>query len=149
MVETMTVTKDVSPRSCPIAASLETLGERWMLLAIRELAYGVHRFEQIVQNTGASRDKLADRLRKLEQAGVVERRQYNERPPRFEYHLTAAGKELAPVLLGLAVWGAKWVWDSPEESIVHDSCGHPLVVDQTCRHCGGPVSRENITIPGA
>jgi DNA-binding HxlR family transcriptional regulator len=146
VVETTAVEKKTTPRDCPIAASLEVLGERWTLLAIRELNYGVHRFEQIVQNTGASRDKLADRLRKLERAGIIERRQYNERPARFEYHLTPAGAELAPVLLGLAMWGTKWVWGLPEESVVHD-CGHALSVDHVCRHCGGPVTRHNVTLP--
>ena len=72
------------PRACPIAASLQVLGERWTLLAIRELNYGVHRFEAIVRNTGATRDLLALRLRKLESAGIIEKRQYSEHPVRFE-----------------------------------------------------------------
>ena len=88
------------PRACPVAASLQLLGERWTLLAIRELTYGVHRFDQIAHFTGASRDILTDRLRGLEEAGVVERRQYSERPPRFEYHLTPAGEELRPGAAG-------------------------------------------------
>jgi DNA-binding HxlR family transcriptional regulator len=93
---------------CPVASALELLGERWTLLAVRELNYGVHRFDQIAAYTGATRDILADRLRKLEQAGVVERTLYNEHPPRYEYHLTEAGKDLTPVLSSLADWGRKW-----------------------------------------
>ncbi|MFF1823525.1 winged helix-turn-helix transcriptional regulator [Kribbella sp. NPDC058245] len=138
----------VAPRACPVAASLEVLGERWTLLAIRELSYGVHRFDQIVRNTGASRDKLADRLRKLAAAGVIERRQYSERPPRFEYHLTAAGEELRPVLLGLALWGDKWVFHDGESAATH-SCGHGVEIDYRCRHCGEAVSRENIDLVGS
>jgi DNA-binding HxlR family transcriptional regulator len=125
-------------RPCPIAASLEILGERWSLLAIREMNYGVHRFEQITNRTGASRDILADRLRKLESAGVVERRQYSAHPPRFEYHLTRAGKELRPVLLALTQWGSKWAQDPPTATTEHE-CGHRLEVDQVCRHCGEPI----------
>src|SRR5579862_9793450 len=80
-----------APRPCPIAATLGIIGERWTLLAIRELAYGVHRFDQIAAYTGASRDVLAERLRKLEEFQIVERRRYSERPPRYEYHLTDKG----------------------------------------------------------
>ena len=98
-----------SPRACPITSSLRILGERGTLLAIREINYGVHRFQQIARLTGLSPDVLVDRLRKLESAGVIERRQYSERPPRYEYHLTAdAGQELRPVLRALAEWGTKW-----------------------------------------
>jgi DNA-binding HxlR family transcriptional regulator len=97
------------PRVCPISDALSIVGERWTLLVVREVSYGVHRFEQIVEQTGASRDILADRLRKLEMAGIIERRAYSEHPPRAEYHLTAdAGVELFPVLLSLAQWGRKW-----------------------------------------
>lgn len=77
-------------RPCSVAAALDILGERWSLLAIREIGYGVHRFARIAAYTGASRDMLADRLRKLESAGIIERRRYSEHPPRFEYHLTEA-----------------------------------------------------------
>jgi DNA-binding HxlR family transcriptional regulator len=129
----------LSPRSCPAAAALRILGERWSLLAIREMTYGVHRFEQIAGYTGASRDILTDRLRKLEGAGVVERRQYSEHPPRFEYHLTAAGEELRPVVLMLGEWGSKWAQD-PQTSIVHHECGAQLEMDHVCRHCGETVT---------
>jgi DNA-binding HxlR family transcriptional regulator len=139
-----TVMRDspVAPRPCPVAASLELLGERWSLLAIREMSYGVHRFDQIAGYTGASRDILADRLRKLEAAGIIERRQYSEHPPRFEYHLTTAGRELRPVLLTLAEWGARWAQDTPTATFAHE-CGHQLDIDQVCHHCGEPVTRES------
>jgi DNA-binding HxlR family transcriptional regulator len=135
----------VAQRPCSVAAALQVLGERWTLLAVREMGYGVHRFEQITGYTGASRDILADRLRKLEQAGVVERRQYSEHPPRYEYHLTTAGQELRPVLLALSQWGDKWVRDRPSAGFAHE-CGHRLEVDQICHHCGEPVTRESLHI---
>ena len=130
------------PRACPMAAALQLLGERWTLLAVRELNYGVHRFDQIARYTGASRDILADRLRKLEEAGVIERRQYSEHPPRFEYHLAAAGKELRPVLLSLAEWGSRWTQEPPTATVAHD-CGHRLEIDQVCHHCGEPVTHSS------
>lgn len=130
-------------RPCSLAGALEVLGERWSLLALREIDYGVHRFARIAGYTGASRDILADRLRKLEAAGVIERRQYSEHPPRHEYHFTEAGRELFPVMLALSQWGDKWAVDAPALSRRH-SCGEPLVVDLVCHHCGQQVTRETI-----
>ena len=94
-----------APRVCPIADALEVIGERWSLLVIRELGFDVSRFNDIQVNTGAPRETLALRLRRLEEAGVIERRRYCERPPRDEYVLTAAGHELMPVIAALRVWG--------------------------------------------
>src|SRR3954453_19118294 len=81
-------------RPCSLAAALDVLGERWSLLALREIGYGVHTFARIAGYTGASRDILADRLRNREAAGVTDRRPYSEHPPRYEYHFTQAGQEL-------------------------------------------------------
>jgi hypothetical protein len=86
---------------------------------------------------------LADRLRKLESAGIVERRMYSEHPPRYEYHLTQAGRELFPVMLALREWGDRWAVDTPSVQVRHD-CGHPLAVDRTCQHCGRPVTDDSI-----
>ena len=130
-------------RPCSLAGALEVLGERWSLLALREIDYGVHRFARIAGYTGASRDILADRLRKLEAAGVIERRQYSEHPPRHEYHFTEAGRELFPVMLALSQWGDKWAVDAPALSRRH-SCGEPLDVDLVCHHCGQPVTRDTV-----
>ncbi|MGZ0199419.1 winged helix-turn-helix transcriptional regulator [Streptomyces sp. RM1] len=98
-----------APRVCSIADALDIVGERWSLLVLRELGFGVHRFKDIQVNTGAPRETLAVRLRKLEEAGVIERRRYCERPPRDEYVLTEAGQALAPVLLALRQWGERYV----------------------------------------
>lgn len=96
-------------RPCPIAATLEVVGERWSLLVVRELTLGAHRFTDIVAGTGAPRDRIAARLKALTEAGVVERRQYQSGPDRFEYHLTESGRALQPVLDALLVWGRGWV----------------------------------------
>ena len=130
-------------RPCSVAAALEILGERWSLLAVREIGYGVHTFAKIAGYTGASRDILADRLRKLEGAGIIERRPYSEHPPRDEYHLTQAGQELFPVMLALREWGDKWAVESPSIATRH-ACGHRLEVERVCRHCGEPVTRESV-----
>ncbi len=94
---------------CSIADALEVVGERWSLLVLRELGFGVHRFQDIQVNTGAPRETLALRLRKLEEAGIIERRRYSDHPPRDEYLLTAAGRDLAPVLAALREWGERYV----------------------------------------
>jgi DNA-binding HxlR family transcriptional regulator len=102
---------DLPGRPCPIAASLELVGERWALLIVRELGLGQTRFSDIVRCTGAPRDRVADRLRKLEEAGVITRVAYQSTPPRFDYHLTEAGRALLPVLESLLVWGLRHVVD--------------------------------------
>jgi DNA-binding HxlR family transcriptional regulator len=135
----------LAARPCSVAASLEIVGERWSLLAVREMGYGVHHFTKIAAYTGASRDILADRLRKLEAGGVVERRQYSEHPPRYEYHLTQAGQELFPVLLALCHWGDKWAVDEPALEFWHD-CGHRLETELVCRHCDQAVTRPSLEL---
>jgi DNA-binding HxlR family transcriptional regulator len=95
-------------RPCPIAASLEVVGERWALLVVRELWMGSHRFGEIVRGTGAPRDRIAARLKVLEEAGVVSRVPYQEAPQRFEYHLTESGRALVPVLKALLAWGREY-----------------------------------------
>jgi DNA-binding HxlR family transcriptional regulator len=133
-----------APRDCSIADALSILGERWTFLAIREMVYGAHRFDQIAGFTGATRDILVERLRKLEDHGVIERRQYSQRPPRFEYHLTESGQQLLPVLMALATWGHYWAsGPTPPPGFLHD-CGHPLQIDYTCHACGEAVTAESI-----
>ncbi|MFG2090874.1 MULTISPECIES: winged helix-turn-helix transcriptional regulator [unclassified Spirillospora] len=128
--------KDAHPRECSVADTLDLVGERWSLLVIRELSYAVRRFDQIVRNTGASRDILASRLRKLEANGIIRRERYSDHPARYEYHLTPAGVELCDVLLVLMRWGDRHLHaDDPPVRWQH-SCGHPVSPMVICRHCG-------------
>src|SRR5471032_724657 len=94
-----------APRTCSIARTLEVVGEKWALLAVREVFLGDRRFEEMVRRMGAPRDTLAARLRTLVGAGILERRQYSDHPARFEYRLTMAGRDLYPVILTLMSWG--------------------------------------------
>lgn len=135
---------DPAVRPCSMAAALELVGERWSLLALREIGYRVHTFARIAAFTGASRDILADRLRKLEAAGIIERRLYSEHPPRYEYHFTQAGRELFPVTISLAAWGEKWAVDAPAVVFRHE-CGHQVALEISCGHCGEPVTRASLT----
>jgi DNA-binding HxlR family transcriptional regulator len=142
----VTSSQELPGRPCAIAASLALVGEKWSLLAVREIALGNHRFDAIARNTGAPRDRLASRLRALEAAGVVERRQYSERPPRWEYHLTEAGRELRVVLQVLRAWGDRWAVDTPPSTVVHRACGEELDPVMTCRACGEEVTGDDLRV---
>jgi DNA-binding HxlR family transcriptional regulator len=96
---------DLPGRPCPIAASLELVGERWALLIVRELSLGTTRFSDIVSETGAPRDRVAARLKALEEIGVLRRTTYQTAPTRYDYHLTESGRALVPVLDALLKWG--------------------------------------------
>jgi DNA-binding HxlR family transcriptional regulator len=129
---------DLPGRPCSIARALDLIGEKWALLAIREISFGNRRFNEIARNTGAPRDRLAARLRSLVDAGILERREYQSTPPRAEYHLTAAGRDLVPVLRALLTWGDRWVSDQPPATLMHGD--HDLDLVPVCRHCGTEVS---------
>jgi DNA-binding HxlR family transcriptional regulator len=115
------------PRACGIADALSLVGDRWALLVLRELGFGVHRFNDIQINTGAPRDSLATRLRDLERAGLIARRRYSEHPPRDEYVLTEAGEALGPVLRELRTWGETYApaaTNTAERSTNRDTVRH-------------------------
>jgi DNA-binding HxlR family transcriptional regulator len=134
-------------RPCPIAASLEVVGERWSLLVIREVSLGNHRFSEIARGTGAPRDRLSARLSALVDAGVLERRPYSTAPPRSGYHLTRAGKDLLPVLQALLQWGNTWLAEEPPVYLRHaagEHGEHPVDGEWTCRTCGEPVSSTRV-----
>jgi DNA-binding HxlR family transcriptional regulator len=101
-------TEPTGPRICAIADALDIVGERWTLLVLRELGFGVTRFNDIQVNTGAPRETLSLRLRKLEENGLIERQPYSTRPPRDEYVLTPAGRDIQPVLRSLRQWGERY-----------------------------------------
>jgi DNA-binding HxlR family transcriptional regulator len=93
--------------ACPIAGALDLIGDAWTLLVIRDLLfYDKHRFADFLDSPEhISTNILAERLKRLEERGLVERRRYQERPPRDEYFLTARGHDLLPVLRELITWG--------------------------------------------
>jgi DNA-binding HxlR family transcriptional regulator len=95
---------------CPVAAALEVIGERWTLLVVRDLLrLGPRRFQDLEASLlGVSPNTLSARLKRLEEAGVIERRYYTEHPPRAEYVLTEKGRDLGPIVLALKKWGEKY-----------------------------------------
>lgn len=97
----------ISESLCPIARALAAVGDRWTLLILRELTMDVRRFDDLQAQTGMSSSLLATRLQRMEKEGLIERRLYNEKPKRYEYHATAAGRELDPLIVMLRSWGLR------------------------------------------
>lgn len=97
--------KSFGNMQCPIARSLERVGEWWSMLILRDAFYGLTRFDEFQKSLDIAPNMLTRRLTALVEEGLLERRQYWEKPPRFEYHLTARGRDFRPVLLALLAWG--------------------------------------------
>jgi DNA-binding HxlR family transcriptional regulator len=134
-----------TPRDCTIADALDVVGDRWSLLIVRELFYAQQRFTEIVRNTGAPRDITAARLRKLVEHGVIAREPYSHRPPRYAYRLTAAGRDLAPVLLTLKRWGHEHVRRVDDPVRFDHTCGHEFVAEVHCTACGDALAAGQLT----
>src|SRR3954451_1460664 len=110
---------------CSVFRVLDVIGERWTLMVLREAFMGVRRFSDIQRELGVARNVLSDRLGRLVDLGVLERRQYQDRPTRYEYRLTEKGKELQPAILTLLRWGDDHLApDGPPAELVHQGCGH-------------------------
>jgi DNA-binding HxlR family transcriptional regulator len=108
----MSASRNPSPRSdCAIAGTLDLVGDRWSLLIIRDLLFrGELRFADLAGSAeGVPTNTLADRLRRLEESGIVAREPYSDRPVRHQYRLTERGRDLAPVLDAMATWGAAYL----------------------------------------
>jgi DNA-binding HxlR family transcriptional regulator len=96
-------------KNCPVAKTLDLIGERWSILILRDLYLrGPRRFQDLQESlAGVAPNTLSARLKEMEASGVIERKLYNERPLRLEYHLTEKGKSLGPVVKALRDWGLK------------------------------------------
>lgn len=92
---------------CPVARAMSVIGDRWTLLIVRDCFLGKSRFEQFQTSLGVTRHVLSARLKRLVEAGVLERHAYSTKPPRYDYRLTDKGRDFAPALVGLKDWGKK------------------------------------------
>jgi DNA-binding HxlR family transcriptional regulator len=118
---------------CPIARTLDIVGDRWTLIILRDLRFGLSKFSELLANSpGLPPRILSDRLKKLAEHGLLERVVYNEHPLRAEYRLTEKGLSLEPVIEAIAVWGMQHVLDEGERAVaqsrVRDVIGHELGV---------------------
>jgi DNA-binding HxlR family transcriptional regulator len=126
---------------CSIERTLEVIGDRWTMLILRDSFRGVRRFEAFQRDLGIARNLLTDRLGRLVEHGVLQKQQYQDHPPRYEYRLTPRGVDLSPALVALMRWGDKWLADGePPVSLLHERCGQPLDQAFVCWHCDETVS---------
>lgn len=132
--------------SCSLARTLEVVGDWWSPLVLRSLWLGVDRFDQLVADLGISRNLLAARLAALEEGGVVARRPYQDHPVRHRYELTAAGRELVPVLAALTAWGDRWTAPEGGPPLVfrHAACGRRTVPTVCCSACGESIGADDL-----
>lgn len=112
---------------CSIARTLDVLGDKWTLLIVRDLMWhGRHTFQALQDSAERiPTNILADRLRRLAEWGLVRRAQYQDRPPRFEYHLTDAGRTLEPALIQIMRWGHEMLNGGLNQRVVGDGPGRP------------------------
>ncbi|MBO1334292.1 helix-turn-helix domain-containing protein [Streptomyces sp. VRA16 Mangrove soil] len=147
----MALGKDYASQECSVARALEIVGERWTLLVVRDALYGVRRYNDFLVHLGIPRAVLAARLQALTEAGVLEKRRYQESPPRDEYLVTPLGRDLWPVLRALGVWGRSLPGAEPMREFRHAPCGTDLGLTGECTTCGiGSVPLEDVEmLPGA
>jgi DNA-binding HxlR family transcriptional regulator len=137
--------------SCSLARSLELIGDWWTPLIVRDLALGITRFDDLVEDLGVSRNLLASRLKHLVTQGLVERRRYQDRPPRYDHVLTEMGRDLVPPLLALTAWGDRWAAPKAGKPVLftHRGCGKEFSPSVCCPHCGELVGVDDaIAKPG-
>ncbi len=120
---------------CPIARSLDIVGEWWSLIIVRDALLGARRFDEF-KRSGISENILATRLKRLTGEGILKRTLYQSSPDRYEYVLTEKGRALAPVVLALRSWGRRWTKGADRSEIVHEGCGGNIGVAVTCERCG-------------
>jgi DNA-binding HxlR family transcriptional regulator len=140
---------------CSIANVLDALGDRWSTLIVRDLALGLARYDDLRQSTGVTNATLSDRLKELENKGLIERRLYQSRPDRYEYHLTPRGKDIGIVLLALAQVGDAWRLaesKAPPLTFMDAQSGHAVRLALVDAETGQPLEHPDLRVvagPGA
>ncbi|GMV85246.1 MAG: hypothetical protein AMXMBFR80_11020 [Dehalococcoidia bacterium] len=133
---------------CPVAATLDLVGDRWTLLVVRDLLRGRRRFSELRSSVeGIPPAILSGRLKALEEAGVVVRKPYSDHPPRSEYVLTRKGHRLGVVVGALATWGEEFA--ESDLSLVDNECGHGVSVVYHCPRCERPAPGSRVRMVGA
>lgn len=130
---------------CSIARTMDLLGDWWTPLVIREAFYGIRRFDEFQQELGIARNTLADRLRRLVDEGLLEKRAYQAEPVRYDYVLTEKGADFYGVLAAMSRWGDRWLAGEagPPVTLHHETCGRDTHAEVVCAHCAEPLTAEN------
>ena len=125
---------------------MDLLGDWWTPLVLRECFYGIRRFDEFQQALGIARNTLVDRLRRLVEEGLLDKQPYQTDPVRYDYVLTAKGKDFWPVLAAMTTWGDKWLAGEAGSPITvhHETCGHDTVAEVVCAHCKQPLSADEV-----
>ncbi|HPA39256.1 MAG TPA: helix-turn-helix domain-containing protein [Phenylobacterium sp.] len=133
-------------RTCSIWRALEVVGDTSVLLILEASWIGARRFDEFRARTGLLQTLLSDRLKRLVAAGVLEKALYSEAPPRFEYRMTAKGRDLYWPALMMLRWERRW---APQEGklqlrLRHRTCGHVFEPVPTCLKCGDEISARDV-----
>ena len=142
---------ELSLERCSIARTIAVIGDRWTLLILRDCFLRIRRFDDFETRLGITRHILADRLKKLVEAGVLAKKPYGERPVRHEYRLTQKGLDLYPVLMSIVHWGDIHTAGDAGRPMLHQhlDCGHPFDPMLTCSVCRQEVDPRAVrTLPG-
>ncbi|MFJ9712867.1 winged helix-turn-helix transcriptional regulator [Streptomyces sp. NPDC101234] len=136
-----------------IARTTDLLGDAWTPLVLSEAFCGIRRFSAFQETLGIPRNTLTDRLRRLVEEALLEKRPYQTRPVRYDYVLTEKGRDFHGVLLVMNRWGDRWLAGEAGPPMVmrHDDCGRQSHAEVVCAACGEPMTPDNtqpLTGPG-
>ena len=125
---------------------MDLVGDWWTPLVLREAYYGVRRFDDFEAGLGIGRNILTTRLRRLVREGLMERRRYQDHPPRHEYRLTDKGRDFFPVLAAMVAWGDRWLDRAKGAPVLlrHGLCGKVSHAEVVCSECGEPMSVRDV-----
>ncbi|WP_322749814.1 MULTISPECIES: helix-turn-helix domain-containing protein [unclassified Frankia] len=145
--------KSFADMPCSVAQCLEVVGEWWSMLILRDVFFGVSRFDAFQDRLGISRNVLNQRLNKLVESGILTKKPYSQHPPRYDYRLTEKGRDLWPVLESMRQWGDKHAApDGPPVLMRHTNCGQVSTAVMTCSSCGESLEARDMQAvagPGA
>jgi DNA-binding HxlR family transcriptional regulator len=142
---------NLDEEACSVARTISVIGDRWTLLILRDCFLRVRRFDEFHARLGITRHRLAERLRKLVESGVLRRVPYQKKPERFEYILTQKGLDLYPIMMAVVHWGDTHMLEEHGRPLLHThkSCGHDFDPVMICSECGQPLTAKEVhTHPG-
>ena len=143
--------KSFEGMACSIAGVLDALGDRWAVLILRDLSLGLTRYEDLRRSTEVTHATLSDRLKHLEEHELIERRQYQTGPDRYEYVLTRKGRDIILVLQALAQVGDKWAVAGdagPPMKFINRNSGRPIKVALVDEKSGETVRLKDVRPQG-
>jgi DNA-binding HxlR family transcriptional regulator len=139
--------KSFEGMACSIAGVLEAIGDRWAVLILRDLSLGLRRYEDLRRSTGVTNATLSDRLKHLEDNELIERRRYQANPERYEYLLTAKGRDTTLLMQALAQVGDKWAVSGkagPPLQFVNRTTGRTVKLAMVDKETGQRVRAEDL-----